>query len=400
METTKKLLTIFPSTHRGGTEEYALTIASAAAQCGWDVHAAFPKTDRTTTLIRDFIDNRVSYHSLRSNNSIKAGLLSLLKIYLKTFLGFIGTVLLLNKLKPDVIQINLPYPTLCQGSILACNLFRIPTVIVFHCIPDKICLSDQEQKFYAWMRSKNQIWVACSEFNRRLVYESFQADPSEVIRIYNGIKVKPVLTTGKPEELEELRCQVREELGVPATSRLALTVGRLDPAKGYNDLIPIISPITKEFSDVKFVWVGSGEKLEKDNLKHQLQAYSIEDKFLFLGYRSDIPRLLKAADLFVFPTHFEGPSLALLEAMAYGLPVVISDAATLPEIVTNNVHGLMFKTKDSQDLLENLRRAFGYPEKMQEMAQAATLRSQDFSEDNMVHKMLAIFDESIQFSNQ
>ena len=54
-----KLLILFPSPYRGGAEEYALTIASAASQQGWDVHATFPKTDENSSLISDFSANKV-----------------------------------------------------------------------------------------------------------------------------------------------------------------------------------------------------------------------------------------------------------------------------------------------------------------------------------------------------
>ena len=110
-----KLLTLFPSEIRGGAEEYALTIASAAVKNGWNVHAAFPKTDKTTSLISDFSANNVRYHSLKiaeSNSATKK----------RHALRFARTLTLLLKLKPDVVQIVLPWPNRCLGSILACGL--------------------------------------------------------------------------------------------------------------------------------------------------------------------------------------------------------------------------------------------------------------------------------------
>ncbi|MEC4817073.1 MAG: glycosyltransferase family 4 protein [Scytonema sp. PMC 1069.18] len=385
-----KILFIIPSTLRGGVEEYTLKISSAAVKEAWDAHVAFPKTEGTASLIQDFTAKGVCYHRLEIAETIDNNLL----IIKKDLLHFIRTVLLLLKIKPDVVQIILPYPPYGLGSILACGLLQIPSAIRFGLVPFKWSFSLKKLKAYAWARARNQLWIAVSENNRKLICESFQIPYEEVVCIKNGTKLMSDLIASNQQKLNLLRYQICQSLKISPNNQLILTVGRLDEQKGYQDLIPVIPHITKEFPNVKFIWVGEGQ--ERDKLFNQLQEYGVEDKVLFLGYRSDIPKLLLSADFFLFPTRFEGHPNALLEAMAHNLPIISSDASSIPEIIENNVHGLLFRTGDTCDLLETLRWALRHPEKMQEMAHNAKLRIQDFSEEKMVQETLGVLENLAQ----
>lgn len=379
-----KVLTIFPSTHRGGAEDYTLTIASAAVNQGWDVHGAFPQTDGTASLIRDFTEKNVQYHRLDISDASSDSLEASTKPYLR----LARTVFLLLKIRPDVVLVTLPWPIHCFSTIVACGLLKIPTAVVFQLIPFRFSFTDNKLKAYAWARSRNQQWIAISDHNRKFVCESFQISQDRVLCIYNGIKIKSASSKDTDEDITILRRQVREELGVSQISQLAFTVGRLSSQKGHNDLIKVIPHLSKEFPNLKFVWVGDGEL--REDLINKVREYAIEDKVLFLGYRSDVPRLLKSADLFVFPTHYEGQPFALLEAMAHNLPIVTSDASGIPELIENRVHGLLFRTGDSCDLSETLRWALIHSDSMQQMARNAQQRVQEFSEERMIEETLGV----------
>lgn len=375
---------IFPSTQRGGVEEYALTIANSAVKQGWEVHAAFPKTDGTAFLIQDFQAQGIHYHCLK----IAEESTNKLKTVVKHFLHLIRTAFLLLKLKPNVVQINLPWADYCLGSILACGLLRIPTMVVFHLIPSRRSISSIKLKLYTWARARNQQWVAVSKHNRQLVCESFQILKEQVLCIYNGTKLIPDTMNGDDTDINTLRTQLRQGLKIPENSQVALTIGRLHSQKGHSDLIPAIPHILKEFPEVRFIWAGDGEL--REYLKNQVREYSVEDKVIFVGYRSDVSRWFKSADLFVFPTHYEGQPFALLEAMAHNLPIVTSNASAIPEVIEHQVHGLLFRTGDSCDLLENLRWALKNPQRMQKLAQNAQRRVQEFSEEKMSQETLIV----------
>ncbi|MBE9015983.1 glycosyltransferase family 4 protein [Chroococcidiopsidales cyanobacterium LEGE 13417] len=376
-----KLLIIFPSVERGGAEEYALTIARDAQQQGWQVHVAFPKTPQTTSLVQDFQKQKISYHYLEIAETYTQKLRTL-RQYLPDCLR---TLSLFLQIQPDAVIVVLPWVNRSLGTIFACAYLNVPTVVVFQLVPCQITLSQWQLTLYNWSRVRNQQWVAVSQYSQKLVGKIFQIPVSEVKCIYNGTK----LEMDKKQSLQEivaLRDRLRQELELPLTSRLVLTVGRLNQQKGYSDPIPIIPALAKEFPEVKFIWVGDGEL--RSQLEAEVKATKIEASVLFLGYRTDIPQLLKAADLFLFPSHYEGYPFALLEAMAYGLPIVTSNANPMPEIITDRLDGLLFRKGDRHDLLAKLRWALQNSLLMRGMAENAKLRVREFSATKMSRETL------------
>jgi glycosyltransferase involved in cell wall biosynthesis len=246
------------------------------------------------------------------------------------------------------------------------------------------------KKIHAWVRKRNQQWIVISENNRELVGQYFllsQPEKKQIACIYNGTEVSAKITN---VDLAIARSQVREELCLPQTSKILLTVGRLDEQKGYQDLVCVVGAIVAAFADVRFVWVGEGDSQEF--LETSLEHLGVRDRVLLLGYRSDVPRLLNAADLFVFPTHYEGgQSIALSEAMAHALPIVASDASGIPEAISDGIHGKLFPVGDRECLQETICWALNHPQAMQEMASNAKLRAKDFSQEKMIKSYLNVW---------
>lgn len=380
-----KLLTLFPSTLRGGAEEQALTLASAATKAGWEVHTAFPKVPETVSLIEDFQAAGIHYHPLDiADTNVRE-----LKKVGEYLPQLTRTVALLLKIKPDIVQLNLPYPDRCFGPLVACGLLKIPTAVVFQLVPPQFSLTPTILKIHGWARARNQQWIAISENNRQLLCDFFKLSPDQFVLIYNGTKIASDFINLSPEELTQLRLQVRQELGLPGNSKLLLTVGRLSLQKGYQDLIPVIESIVKAFPAVKFLWVGEGE--ERESFVKKIKNCGVEDYVRLLGYRNDIPRLLKAADLFVFPTYFEGLPFSPIEAVAHELPIVASDASSLPEIVTDKVSGLLFPVGNRDRLRECLLWALQHPDAMQTMAEKAKRGDRDFSQEKMIEEYFSLW---------
>jgi glycosyltransferase involved in cell wall biosynthesis len=375
----RKLLILFPSTARGGCEEYALTIAAAAKEHGWEIHAAFPRTQNTQSLIRDF-ESIGRYHPLDIAESEGTGWTQKINLLRR----FILTLALFWRLRPNRVQINVPWPTEVFPSIVACGVFKIPAVVVFHLVPFPMSNGGWRCKLANWVRTRNQQWVAVSLNNRVLLAQIYRMDPKDIQSIYNGVALPANECQGPSRTV--LREEVRKELGLPDDSTILISVGRLDPQKGYRDIIPAIPHLVKESPNVRFVWVGAGD--QRAELVQEIQRYQVENYVHLLGYRSDVPRLLKASDVFLFPTRFEGHPFTLLEAMSFRVPVVASNVSSIPEVITNNTHGLLFRAGDSCDLLETLRCALRRPDLMRRMAENAFSRLQEFSRDKMIGKMI------------
>lgn len=390
-----RALLIIPSQIRGGVEEYTLKIASAAVQAGWDTHVAFPKDEATEALVQDFVTAGVHYHSFK----IPEVYIRRLVIFKKYLPYFVRTILLLIKVKPDIVQIILPWPNACFASILACGFLKIPTLIRFGLVPPVggPTFSPKRLKLYTWARNRNQQLLAISKNNRKLIAGLFEIPEHKILCIYNGATIKPILEDRKIEQ-HELHNELTREIGVPENSDFLLTVGRLEKQKGHIDIIPTVTYIIEEFPNVKFIWIGEGK--ERNRLLQKLREYGIDSKVFMLGYRSDVHKWLCSSYLFVFPTYYEGgQSHAIAEAMAYALPIITSDASGIPEVIEDKVHGLLFRSGDSCDLLEKLRWALRNPDKMKQMAQNAQKRAQEFSEERMIQETLEVWQDLIQNSD-
>lgn len=377
-----KLLIITSATVCGGAETYALTIAQAAAQAGWETHAAFPFAEATNSLRQELALHEVLYHPLHITEPQSRGIQAMGD----AFVRFRRTRSLLLALQPDVVLINLPWADHCLGSLLACGQLRLPTAVMFHLIPpEKIPLSRSRRRLYAWARDRRQQWLTNSYTNCRLLSELFEMAADDLRFIYNGITL-PTPAACTPETRSTLRQAVRQELGIPSTTRLLLTVGRLTPQKGYTDLLAVIPRLLENHADIRFVWAGAGE--QQQELHARLRDLAIADRVLMLGHRSDLPRLLQAADLFVFPTRFEGHPFALLEAMAYGLPIVTTHVSSIPEVIEHQVHGLLCPTSNHDTLFHTIHWALQHPDPMQQMAANAQQRVQQFSQEHMLEQTL------------
>lgn len=375
-----KFLVLFPSPGRGGAEEYALTIAKAAVRRGWETHVAFQATPQTASLVTDFQANQIQYHALSiqetSDNSAQT--------LPKQGLRFLRTLMLFWKLKPDVVQVVLAWQNLGRASLLACGVLKIPTLVVFQLAPYKLTFSAKMRKLYAWAQARHQQWVAVSEQNRQVLSRSFNLPKQKLACIYNGADFTQDFQDQRNETTSQVRQRLCSELGISSDAKLVLTVGRLCWQKGYHLLVQAIPHLLREFPNLHFVWVGNGES--RDDLIQQLQDYSIENKVSMLGYRTDVKDWLSIANLFVFPSLYEGQPFALLEAMARGLPIVASDASGIPELIESQKHGMLFRQGDSCDLLASIRWAVQNPEQMQMMAKAASLQAKAFSEQRMIQE--------------
>lgn len=128
----------------------------------------------------------------------------------------------------------------------------------------------------------------------------------------------------------ESRTAARAQLGLPPGRDVILTVGRLDPAKGFNTLFEAFPRIVERHPNVLLILAGADGSASA-TLRAAARAWPANVSFL--GHRTDIPRLLTAADVFCFPSQREGSPGALIEALAVGCPIIASDIPPVLEIL-------------------------------------------------------------------
>lgn len=122
----------------------------------------------------------------------------------------------------------------------------------------------------------------------------------------------------------------RKEVGIPPGYVWLLSVGELLPDKNHESILDAISNIP----NIYYTIAGNG-RLDK-KLTHTAEQLKIIDRFKLLGYRRDVPALCKAADIFAFPSKFEGLPVALMEAMASGLAIICSNVRGCSDLIDVN----------------------------------------------------------------
>ena len=143
--------------------------------------------------------------------------------------------------------------------------------------------------------------------------------------IPNGIDTARFARPLRPRE------EVRSELGIPSDAKVVGAIGRLDPQKGYRYLIPAFAQVARESPDAELVIAGDGP--ERRRIRELADGAGCADRVHLVGRRTDVPDLLHAFDVFVMPSLYEGLPLALIEAMAAGVPVVASAVDSVPEVL-------------------------------------------------------------------
>ena len=152
-----------------------------------------------------------------------------------------------------------------------------------------------------------------------------------------GIKEKSNITSGEKEEL-------RKELKLADTDRVLITAGEMIERKNQKFLLEVVKKIKEKESSVKLIVCGHG-RLE-NSLKLKTKELSIEDSVIFTGYRTDIYRILGLSEVFLFSSLQEGLPVAVMEAMAVGLPVVCSKVRGNADLVDNEKGGYVLEQFD------------------------------------------------------
>jgi glycosyltransferase involved in cell wall biosynthesis len=200
-------------------------------------------------------------------------------------------------------------------------------------------------------------------------FEALYNYPNPIL-IPNGVSIDAF----SPDR--EVRQRVRRELQVEPQTLVFVHVGRFAAVKNHEMLVAAFAQLVGQQPLPTELWlVGDGELREA--VQHQVRALGIESRVRFLGVRSDIPDLLRAADVFVFPSRWEGNPLSVMEAMAAGLPVVATAVGGVPELVEDGVSGILVPNEDHNALVGALQQLVQRADLRAQMAHAARRRAEE-----------------------
>jgi glycosyltransferase involved in cell wall biosynthesis len=215
-----------------------------------------------------------------------------------------------------------------------------------------------------------------------IVRTNFISSPGKVVTIYNGIDVKAFMDSDLTRE------EARTQLGLPEKDAFVYgTVGRLAETKGQRILLEAFSKVYEKYPESWLILAGKG-RLESE-LRELAIELDIQERVLFLGYRTDIPAVLRACDVFVLPSIAEGLPGALLEAMATGIPVIASRVGGVPEILNSPDAGTMVSPSSVGELTTAMER-LGNINEVERNAIGKVLRERvlaEFTKEKMISVM-------------
>jgi glycosyltransferase involved in cell wall biosynthesis len=173
-----------------------------------------------------------------------------------------------------------------------------------------------------------------------------------------------------------------------------MTVGRFTPQKGYDVLLGALPQIVEAVPDARFVWIGEGPL--RDEVAEGLALAGLADRVRLLDAAPDVPTLLRAADLVIAPSRFEGLSLVVLEAMSAGRAVVAARVVGLEEAVVDGATGRLVPAENPAALAAAVVDALRDPHRRAAWGAAGRARQRTaFHASLMADRMLAVYDEAL-----
>jgi glycosyltransferase involved in cell wall biosynthesis len=251
--------------------------------------------------------------------------------------------------------------------------------------PHEIRIRDE---FFAQLSQKADVVVCVSEYSRSTLLSHYDINPERAQVIYNSIEIRLAKFNSPKQILVNLGVAARPYLFYPANfwrhknHQMLLTA--------YNILIE-----RNQDLELDLVFTGASTESEKELLA-AVETMGLKDRVHFLGYLSDeqLVAVFQGCKYLIHPSLYEGFGIPLLEAFAFGKPVLCSDVASLPEI--GGEAALYFDPRKPTDIVQAIETLLRQPHLAQDLVQRGYERLAQFRQEGMAHRYLEIFNQTLQ----
>ena len=231
--------------------------------------------------------------------------------------------------------------------------------------------------------------VVVSDYVARRQLEVALIPPTKVIRVWNGLPV--------PERRNQETHRTHALFGLAPERPLVACACRAAPEKGVAHLLRAFNRVAQSVPAAEprpvLLYIGDGPQLAE--LKALRESLPARDDIILAGYRTDARAILEGADLCVAPSVWQDAfPLAVLEAMAWGKPVIATRVGGIPEMIEDGVHGLLVPPADEPALAEALQALLADPARAARMGEAARRRvAEQFATEEQIRRLVAVVEE-------
>lgn len=288
----------------------------------------------------------------------------------------------------DLIHSHLPDVNLY--SCLAGLAAGVPIVTTYHGRTPNLQRSISTVNLkYSLIRRFSAKIVAVSDWLKNDLAQRARFPLPKLKTIYNGVDWRSFSLPFDPKAK-------RKELKINSDEKVVGMVANLRPAKGYEYFIRAAAIIAESIPGVRFLIIGEEEDRLRKRIIKEVDALGLRDKVILLGFREDVPELLRILDVFALSSVSEGLSIATIEAMAAGVPVVVTRSGGPQELVVDGRTGFLVPPKDEKSLAEkvlfllrdkNLATSLGKEAQIQVRAK--------FGIDRMIRNYQALYQECL-----
>lgn len=316
-------------------------------------YALYLSKDKYELIVVTLFENKecANYKILKAHNIRIVSIVSKYSIIKKTSLKLFGDSIICKGLK-DIVQKYRPNCIHLHLAIL--NYFYqiqdalgndIRLFYTCHSTPDRYFKGKNEKEFIAaksLIKDKGLQIIALHNDMRNSINNLFGINNTIVIR--NGVDLN------KYQNVKETKKEIRSQLGISQDAFVVGHIGRFHYLKNHEFLVKIFKKVADKNDKAFMILVGNGEL--KNEIYSKLKSYGLSERVLILSNRDDIPRILKAMDVFVFPSIIEGFGIVLVEAQASGLRCIISD--TVPKEAFITTYAIPASIKETAEYWANL----------------------------------------------
>ncbi len=293
---------------------------------------------------------------------------------------------LLKHKKYDVIHTQFSKDLWC--IVPALQLFRLNIPLILTKQLGSFII--KKDILHQWIYKRVTLALGISKIIEKNLADTTPLSAEKIRLLHNGVDTEKF----NPEKYDSRK--IRNEFFIKDDEIVIGMLARLSSGKGHEEFIESAKLLLEKYHNVKFLIVGEASRGEDEYAAtiQQMAKNILGEKVIFTGFRKDVPEVLAAMDIFVFPSRAEAFGIALVEAFAMAKPTVCANADGILDIATDRVDCYFFEPKNATDLFHKIEMLLQSPEKQKQFGIAARKKAvQKFDITILTNNIIKIYEE-------